>query len=352
MATASISWEEKLFKRATVASAPAMIFGHNVDREALESAYAYCAQLTRSHSRTFHMSSGLLPREMRAAARALYAFCRITDDIVDQPGADHSPEFLLAELRSWRSRSLESNQSSAELTSTDLAALAWTDTRARFGIPKAYAEQLIEGVGQDLTHDRYASFDDLAHYCYLVASTVGLMTMHIVGYAGAQAIPYAIKLGVALQLTNILRDVGEDWAAGRLYLPQDELAAYGITEEEIAVGKVTPRWRAFMRFQIDRARQLYAEAMPGIGMLGRDGQIAIAASAVLYRDILTKIEENDYDVFARRAHTSGLEKVGRLPGIWWTTFTNGWGATTDGGRQTAVSDQPSAVASSTQGKLK
>jgi phytoene synthase len=350
MATASISWEEKLFKRATVASAPAMIFGHNVDREALDNAYAYCAQITRRHSRTFHMSSGLLPREMRAASRALYAFCRITDDIVDQPSAEHSTEALLAELKEWRQRSLESSYSAADLSTTNLATLAWTDTRARFGIPKAYAEQLIEGVGQDLTHSRYESFDDLAHYCYLVASTVGLMTMHIIGYAGPQAIPYAIKLGVALQLTNILRDVGEDWANGRLYLPQNELVAFGLTEADIDAGRVTPRWRAFMRFQIDRARLLYSEAMPGIGMLGRDGQIAIAASAVLYRDILAKIEENDYDVFGQRAHTGALEKLGRLPGIWWTTLTNGWGATADGGRQTAVSGQPSAVSSSLQEK--
>ena len=324
MATASISWEEKLFHRANVTATPALIFGHDVDRETLDAAYLHCADITRRNSRTFYMSSRLLPGEMRAAARALYAFCRITDDIVDQPATDVGGGSRLAELRGWRQRSLDSHYSNADLASTDLATLAWTDTRARFGIPKAYAEQLIEGVSQDLTHNRYASFDELAHYCYLVASTVGLMTMHIVGYAGPQVIPYAIKLGVALQLTNILRDVGEDWANGRLYLPQDELAAYGITEDQIAAGKVTPRWRVFMRFQIDRARQLYAEAMPGIGMLGRDGQIAIAASAVLYRDILAKIEENDYDVFTQRAHTSALEKLGRLPSIWWTTLTNRW----------------------------
>lgn len=343
MATASISWEEKLFHRANVTATPALIFGHDVDRETLDVAYLQCAHITRSNSRTFYLSSGLLSREMRAAVRALYAFCRITDDIVDQPAAGTGTEGRLAELHAWRRHSLESVQHSADLSTQQLPILAWTDTRARYGIPKAYAEQLIEGVAQDLTHSRYATFDDLAHYCYLVASTVGLMTMHIVGYAGPQAIPYAIKLGVALQLTNILRDVGEDWAAGRIYLPQDELAAYGISEEEIAAGKVTPRWRAFMRFQIDRARQLYEEAMPGIGMLGRDGQIAIAASAVLYRDILAKIEENDFDVFTRRAHTSRMEKMRRLPGIWWTTLTNGWG-------RTAVGGQPSASSSSMQEK--
>ncbi|MFZ1753171.1 MAG: squalene/phytoene synthase family protein [Caldilineaceae bacterium] len=325
MSTASISWEEQLFKRANVAAAPAMIFSHDVERAALDAAYAHCSRITRTHSRTFYMSSGLLPREMRSAARALYAFCRITDDIVDQPVSGSGTEGRLAELRDWRRRSLESNLSTATLSQDDSPVLAWTDTRARYGIPKAYAEQLIEGVGLDLTRERYDSFDELAHYCYLVASTVGLMTMHIIGYAGPQAIPFAIKLGVALQLTNILRDVGEDWANGRLYLPRDELAAFGLCEADIAAGQVTPQWRAFMRFQIDRARRLYAEAMPGIGLLGRDGQFAIAASAVLYQDILTKIEENDFDVFTRRAHTSRWEKVRRLPGIWWKARTNGYG---------------------------
>jgi len=326
MATASISWEEKLFKRANVAATPAQIFGHDVDRHALDVAYQHCAELTRTHSRTFHMSSALLPREMRSAARALYAFCRITDDIVDQPSDGFGTAARLAELQNWRRRSLDGSHSSGTIAPIDFPVLAWTDTRARYGIPKAYAEQLIEGVALDLTHDRYASFDDLAHYCYLVASTVGLMTMHIVGYVGLQAIPYAIKLGVALQLTNILRDVGEDWQNGRLYLPQDELTAYGVSEEMIGEGKVTPQWRAFMRFQIDRARRLYEEAMPGIGMLGRDGQFAIAASAVLYRDILTKIEENDFDVFTQRAHTSKWEKLRRLPSIWWNARTNGYAA--------------------------
>lgn len=344
MATASISWEEKLFHRANVTATPGLIFSHDIDKETLDAAYLQCAEITRNNSRTFYLSSRLLPREMRAAARALYAFCRITDDIVDRPTSDEGEQNRLADLQNWRRHSLESHHASVNPTSTGLTTLAWTDTRARFGIPKAYAEQLIEGVGQDLTHNRYANFDDLAHYCYLVASTVGLMTMHIVGYAGPQAIPYAIKLGVALQLTNILRDVGEDWANGRIYLPQDELAVYGISEEQIAAGRVTPRWRAFMRFQIDRARRLYEEAMPGIGMLGRDGQIAIAASAVLYRDILTKIEENDYDVFTRRAHTSGMEKLRRVPAIWWTTLRNGWG------KPMAVNGQSSAVSPSVQEK--
>ena len=161
------------------------------------------------------------------------------------------------------------------------------------------------------------TFHDLATYSYGVASTVGLMSMHIIGYSGPEAIPYAIKLGLALQMTNILRDVAEDWQRGRVYLPQDELAYFGLTEGTIADGRVTDQWREFMRFQIDRNRQLYAEAWPGIGMLNKKGRFAIAAAAGLYRGILNDIENHDYDVFSRRSHIGTFGKLRRLPMLWW-----------------------------------
>jgi phytoene synthase len=157
----------------------------------------------------------------------------------------------------------------------------------------------------------------LAEYCYGVASTVGLMTMHIIGFSGPEAIPYAVKLGVALQLTNMLRDVDEDWRAGRLYLPQEELAAFNLIEEDIATGNVDDRWREFMRFQIERNRSLYSEALPGIAMLDPDGRFAISASAELYRAILDDIELHDWDVFQRRSYVGTWGKLRRLPGIWW-----------------------------------
>jgi phytoene synthase len=142
------------------------------------------------------------------------------------------------------------------------------------------------------------------------------MAMHIIGYCGEEAVPYAIKLGVALQLTNILRDVGEDWSLGRVYLPQEELGFYGLSDDDLAAGTVSPRWLDFMRFQIDRTRRLYREAMPGIGMLHRDGRFAIAAAADLYGAILDDIERHGADVFCRRAHVSALGKLRRLPRIW------------------------------------
>lgn len=285
----------------------------NVDSTLLDAAYHHCETVTKFHSRTFYMASGLLPEEKRRAARALYAFCRVTDDIIDR--ADN-PHQRASALERWR------QVINADQTPTDeLVALAWADTRQRFNIPRGYATQLIDGVARDLTKTRYADFTELAEYSYGVASTVGLMAMHIIGFSGEEALPHAVKLGVALQVTNILRDVAEDWRAGRLYLPQDELAAFGVSELDIAARRLTPQWRDFMRFQIERNRRLYAESSPGIAMLDADGRFAISAAAGLYEAILSDIERAQYDVFSRRAHVSLAGKLARLPKIWWKSRT-------------------------------
>ena len=277
------------------------------NQELLKRAYAYCESVTAAHSRSFYLAGNLLAPDKRRAVHALYAFCRVSDNLVDCPQDNPLPA-----LAAWRSRAL-----SPTPPGDDLIATAWADTRRRYHIPHRYVEQLIEGVARDLHQTRYATFENLTAYAYGVASTVGLMSMHIVGFSSPAAIPYAIKLGVALQMTNILRDVGEDWRMGRLYLPLEELASYGLSEADVADGRVNDRWRAFMDFQITRARRLYQEAWPGIALLNKDGRVAIAAAGELYRAILDDIEDHDYDVFNRRAHLSAWRKLGRLPGIWW-----------------------------------
>jgi 15-cis-phytoene synthase len=275
----------------------------------LARAYEHCRRLTAAHSRSFYLASGLLPAPKRQAIRALYAFCRTADDIVDGTrGLGTAPASRLA---AWRARAL-----SAQPPAGDLVAVAWSDTRRRFRLPAGYAEQLIDGVGRDLVQRRYQTFDELAGYAYGVASTAGLLSMHIIGFTGPEAIPYAVKLGVALQMTNILRDVAEDWRARRVYLPAEELAAFGLMESDLAAGRVDARWRAFMRFQIERNRRLYAEAWPGIHLLHRDGRVAIAAAAGLYRAILADIEAHDYDVFSRRAHVPAGNKLRCLLAAW------------------------------------
>ncbi len=309
------SWESPLLTLAQQArqSMPPAQAHQLWDDLLLERSYAYCDDLTARFSRSFYLASALLPIGKRKAVRALYAFCRTTDDIVDRPVED-AP----ARLQAWRARVL-----SWEPPNNDPVAVAWAHARATFTIPEIFAEQLIDGVAQDLHQKRYKTFEELASYAYGVASTVGLMSMHITGFSGPTAVAYAIKMGVALQLTNILRDVGEDWRAGRLYLPQEELTQFGLSEADIAEGRVDDRWREFMRFNIERNRQLYAEAWPGIGKLHPDGRLAITAAADLYRAILREIEANDYDVFTRRAYVGTIGKLRRLPAIWWRSIFHG-----------------------------
>jgi 15-cis-phytoene synthase len=270
--------------------------------DGLEKGYAACREVTRSHSRSFYLASALLPSKKRRAVRALYAFCRLADDIVDE-GQEPRSEALAAYKKTFLSPHPNPN---------NLLAMAWADTRLSYRIPYRYAEQLLEGIELDLLKNRYQTFEELAYYCYGVASTVGLMSMHITGFQTSEAVSYAVKLGVALQLTNILRDVGEDWRSGRLYLPLDELAKFGLEEQDLTDGQVDDRWRNFMCFQINRTRQIYAEAVPGIAMLHPDGQPAVASAAKLYLGILDDIEQHDYDVFSRRAHVSNFKKISLL----------------------------------------
>ena len=289
------------------------------DKKELDLAYDFCEAVTAVNSRSFFTASRLLPREKRRSVRALYAFCRKSDDIVDKPPIGmRDPDAVRDALAAWQARSLAQTADGR-----DPVALAWSDARRQYEIPPRYAEQLIQGVARDITEKRYDTFADLTNYCYGVAATVGLMSMHIIGFSGVEAIPYALKLGVALQLTNVLRDVGEDWEAGRLYLPLEDLARFGLDEMDIGAGQVDDRWRSFMRFQIGRTRQLYEEAWPGIGLLHADGRFAIGAAAELYRAILSDIEKNDYDVFSRRAHVNAWGKLRRLPAIWWRSKTIG-----------------------------
>lgn len=305
------AWEEPLLalaadaRRGAVADEPRPA----CDRSLLAQAYRQCASVTAARSHTFFAATRLLPPDKRRAMRALYAFCRQSDDIVDAASPDAD-----AVLAAWQQRATAPLPPPA-----DLIAVAWADTRARYRIPPGYADQLIAGVARDLHQRRYATFADLASYAYGVASTVGLMSMHIIGFSGPEAIPYAIKLGIALQLTNILRDVGEDWRMGRVYLPQDELAGYGVSEDDLAHGTVDARWRALMRFQRARAARLYDEAWPGLALLDRDGRLAVAAAATFYRAILDDIAAHDDDVFTRRAHVGTWDKLRRLPLLWWST---------------------------------
>ncbi|MDW8352771.1 MAG: phytoene/squalene synthase family protein [Anaerolineae bacterium] len=283
----------------------------------LDRAFALCNEITRDHSKSFYFSTSFLPREKRRAIRAFYAFCRTTDDTVDvlsQSDAEARPF-----LDEWRRAS---RLTPREQVNPVLA--AWTSIRDRYGVPQTYVEELIDGCEMDLTIKCYETWQDLARYCYCVASTVGLISMHIIGVNGddpelfARSRQAAIDLGIGLQLTNILRDVGEDLGRGRIYLPQEDLRRFGYTEDDLRAGVIDDRFRALMRFEIQRAHDYYARSIPAISALKPDGRIAVAAAAMLYRGILDKIVENDFDVFHKRAHLTFREKLQRMPGIVWT----------------------------------
>lgn len=277
--------------------------------DVLPVAYGECRRIIRAASKSFSLAVQLLPPHKRQAVEALYAFSRTSDDLVDE----HDDPF--SALQHWITQFHHTPTLDTVFPSQELLVLiAWADACRTYDLPCALADELLAGVGMDLTINRYATFDDLWLYCYRVASVVGLIAMRIIGFEG-DAEPYAIKLGVALQLTNILRDVGEDAARGRIYLPQEDLERFGVSEAEILGGVQSERFRALMRFEIARAEQWYREAWPGVAMLHGDGQAAVATAALIYRAILRKIVINDYDVFTHRAFVPLHEKLLLLPRI-------------------------------------
>ena len=280
----------------------------------LDDAYGLCAAVTCEHSKSFYLSTALLPREQRRAIRAFYAFCRAADDIADAPLPGTGAASRLAD---WRTRSrLPGPAQDNPILS------AWADTRDRYGVPQQYIEELIDGCEMDLHVRRYETFAALQDYCYRVASTVGLVSMQIIGTVSAdparraRAAASAIRLGIALQLTNIMRDVGEDLALGRIYLPQEDLRRFGYGESDLRHGVVDDRFRALMRFEIARAQAIYERDYHAIAWLRPEGRLAVGAAISLYRNILDCIAANDYDVFRRRAHLSLTAKLCRLPAIY------------------------------------
>jgi 15-cis-phytoene synthase len=262
-----------------------------------------CAAIARSHGRSFFLASHCLPPDRRRAIHAIYAYCRIADDI-----ADHSADATSAALAldAWE------RQLAAP---THPVAVAFAAARAQHGVPVAPAQDLITGVRMDLGPCRFATWDDLRHYCYHVAGTVGLMVAPILGCEDEAALPYAVDLGIAMQLTNILRDVGEDARRGRLYLPLDELAAFSCDPEAILCGRPRGRFRELLAFQVARARNLYVQARHGIPALSPAGRLTTLAASEFYATILRAIEERDYDVFGARAYVPNGRKLAALPSL-------------------------------------
>jgi 15-cis-phytoene synthase len=269
-------------------------FARGGDR-ALDACYQACRDVLRAHSKTFYLSSRFFAAEKRRAVWAVYAFCRTADDIVDR---DAPARERLDAIDAWERGLREAYAGAARGPVYG----AFADAARRFGIPAEPALALLRGARMDVTVTRYATYEELLDYCYLVASTVGLLVMPVLGTRSPAAASYGVALGRAMQLTNILRDVGEDAALGRIYLPLEDLRRFGCSEDGVLRGTIDERFRALMRFQIERVRALYRSAEPGIALLDPDARYGVRLALLLYRGILRRIELNGYDVFTRRAH--------------------------------------------------
>ena len=286
----------------------------------LAEAYEACRRETAEWAKTFYLGTLLMPPAKRRAIWAIYVWCRRTDELMDSPEAQARPIAELAErLDVWEqhTRALFAGEVRNGLD------LVMRDTIERYPQPIQPYLDMIEGMRMDLAKHRYADFAELELYCYRVAGTVGLMTQEVMGVDPAYtSAPWserpdtseaAVALGIANQLTNILRDVGEDRERGRIYLPLDELADFGYSEAELMAGVVNDSWRALMRFQLARAREWFARSEAGVRWLAPDARWPVWASLRLYRGILDVIEDLDYDVFNRRAYVPRAGKLLDLP---------------------------------------
>lgn len=278
----------------------------------LEESYEACRVITKQYAATFYFGTKFFSEEKRKAVFAIYAWCRRTDDIVDKPRKETGS--LRRELAEWGARTADIWNGRAH----DLIDLALVDTVQKY--PELMIEpfeDMIKGMVMDLDQNRFETFEELYLYCYRVAGTVGLMMMPVMGTApGAtfeEALEPALALGVGLQLTNILRDVGEDRGRQRIYLPQEDLRRFGVSEQALLKGVKDEKYVALLKFQIQRARDWYKKAEDGIPMLAPDCQLPIRASLDMYSSILDKIEGNEYDNFNKRAYTSKFEKLMMLP---------------------------------------
>ncbi|EOA20710.1 hypothetical protein CARUB_v10001034mg [Capsella rubella] len=278
----------------------------------LGEAYDRCGEVCAEYAKTFYLGTLLMTPERRKAIWAIYVWCRRTDELVDGPNASHITPMALDR---WEAR-LEDLFRGQPFDMLD-AALA--DTVARYPVDIQPFRDMIEGMRMDLKKSRYKNFDDLYLYCYYVAGTVGLMSVPVMGIdpkskATTESVyNAALALGIANQLTNILRDVGEDARRGRVYLPQDELAQAGLSDEDIFAGKVTDKWRNFMKMQLKRARMFFDEAEKGVTELSAASRWPVWASLLLYRRILDEIEANDYNNFTKRAYVGKAKKIAALP---------------------------------------
>jgi phytoene synthase len=277
----------------------------------LRESYSECKRLNALHGKTYYLATLLLPKAKRPFVHALYGFARFADEIVDDLASTLSPQEKADALSKWSDKVLEDLRDG---TSQDPIGRALVDTAKRFDIPHQHFVDFLHSMNMDLTITQYQSYDDLLEYVYGSAAVIGLEMVPVLGYSDPEAFEAAKKLGIAFQLANFIRDIGEDLDRGRVYLPLDELAAYGVTREMLEERKLTPELIEALKFQIARVRQLQREADPGIDLLDKASRPCIRAASELYCGIVDEVEAIGYNVFKKRAKTSTFRRA-RVAGV-------------------------------------
>ncbi|MFH1691201.1 MAG: phytoene/squalene synthase family protein [Candidatus Omnitrophota bacterium] len=269
----------------------------------LKEGFQKAKAITRQYAKTFYFASKFLPIEKRLAAYSIYAICRISDDSVDTQGLLPKEKQLIKVKEN-----IEAAYHNSSLK--DPLLVAFKKTIFSYKIPKQYFDDLLCGMSMDLTKNRYRDFDELYLYCYRVAGVIGLIMLKILGSNNTLAQKYAVELGIAMQLTNILRDIREDYILNRIYLPQDEMKKFHVTENHICLEKTDDHFRSLLKFQIKRTKEFYQSSEQGIKMITTHNcRFVIKLMKEMYGAILTSIAKNNYDVFSQRAHINFFQKT-------------------------------------------
>ncbi len=272
----------------------------------LQASYAECKRLNALHGKTYYLATLLLPKSKRPYVHALYGFARYADEIVDDLASTLTVEEKAKALSTWGDKILDDLASGR---SDDAVGRALIDTVNRFHIPHAHFEAFLHSMTMDLTVTEYQTYEDLLEYVYGSAAVIGLEMVPVLGVLEEGAYECAKKLGIAFQLANFIRDVGEDLDRGRIYLPLDELAQCGVSRQMLEARVLTPQIIEALKFQIARVRQLQAEATPGIKMLEAASRPCIEAASTLYCGIVDEVEKIGYDIFNKRAKTSTARRL-------------------------------------------
>ena len=274
-----------------------------------EEAYAYCRRITREAAGNFYYAFVTLPRQRRRAMYAAYAFCRLCDDLADN---DFPVEQKREQLAGVETKLIEAKDGAPDGPVFEALAHAVQD----YGIPWEDLTEIARGVEMDLTVSRYDTFEDLSTYCYRVASVVGLVCIQICGYKDPRAREYAIDLGMAMQLTNILRDIREDGELGRIYLPREDLERFGYSEEELLAGEMNDRFRSLMEFEVERAREYFERGKRLLKLLPVRTRAFPAVLGGLYGRVLDRIEDRQYNVFDSRVSLPTKVKIALAVRLW------------------------------------